>query len=958
MTSDELIGQELCHYKITEKLGEGGMGVVYRAIDTRLERTVALKILPAAKVADLGRKRRFVQEAKLASSLNHPNIVTIYDIGAVGAIDYIAMEYISGSTLHGEIASGMLTLKQALQYAIQVADALGAAHAAGIVHRDLKPGNIMVTGNGLVKILDFGLAKLTDIHKIVPVSNQTSVASTVLFHDMLARTFEGTIVGTAAYMSPEQAQGKIIDARSDIFSFGTVLYEMITGRRPFEGQSVISTLADIINKEPVPISEIVGAPPELKRIILRCLRKEPERRFQHMDDLKIALEELRDELVAGRFISSILRPSGELHTGAGSEPVNPRSATGAATGVPATSLRPPAMRWIGAGLALAAGVAVAGIWLWTHSPTTVRRPVLTRLTRDSGLSAYPALSPDGKFVAFASDRSGEGNLDIWVQLIGAGEPIRLTSDKADEYEPVYSPDGTKIAFRSERDGGGIYTIPALGGAARFVAKQGRRPRFSPRGNEILYWVGGDFGKMYVVNPASGTARPVQPNFYIARHPIWSPDGQHILFSGIRDRQARRATSDWWVTPVSGGAEAIKTGAFDVFKEHEIFRPVGSDGFTPGAWSGDEVVFSGMMGDTTNLWKVPISPKSFQVSGTPERLTMGTGLELQPSVATGTGGRGEHWSQIAFATLTRNIDLWSVRVDPREGKILGDPGRITNDVTPKAQATLSADGSKLVFLSFRSGNNDVWFKDLDTGKETALTATPDSERNPIFRGEGYTVMYSVAPVEGKSTTYAISVRPDGQVDLPEKMCENCGSILSWFSDGSRLLYEMDQPPPARARLLDLRSDASVDLIRHPEYSVWGASLSPDERWVLFNVTSSPVQSRIYMAPVPEKPIAPVPIQDWIALADGESWDDKPRWYPDGQAVYFVSTRDGFRCIWRQRIDARTKRPLGNPMPVYHLHSARLSMMNVDIAPLSLSVAHNRIVFSLGELVGNVWLAKFE
>ena len=288
-----MIGKTVSQYQILDKLGEGGMGVVYKARDTHLDRTVAIKVLPPEKVSDPERKRRFVQEAKSASALNHPNIVTIYDIDQSGGVDFIAMECVAGKTLDELIPRKGMRLKEVLKNAVQIADALATAHAAGIVHRDLKPANVMVTYKGLVKVLDFGLAKLTE-----PVgSDETRTTETLEPH-----TEEGTIVGTVAYMSPEQAEGKKVDARSDIFSLGSVLYEMVTGQKAFQGTSKMSTLAAILHQEPKPASAIGQTiPADLEKLISRCLRKDPERRWQAMADLKVALQELKEDSDSGRL---------------------------------------------------------------------------------------------------------------------------------------------------------------------------------------------------------------------------------------------------------------------------------------------------------------------------------------------------------------------------------------------------------------------------------------------------------------------------------------------------------------------------------------------------------------------------------------------------------------------------------------------------------------------------------
>jgi serine/threonine protein kinase len=280
-----MVGKVLAQYQISEKLGEGGMGVVWKARDTRLDRFVALKTLSAEKLADPERKRRFVQEAKAASALNHPNIVHIYDLADADGVQFIAMEYVAGKTLDQLIRRKGLRLNEALKYAIQIADALAKAHSAGIIHRDLKPSNIMVTENGLVKVLDFGLAKLAET-----ATGEFGETATVRAPEG-PNTEEGTIVGTIAYMSPEQAEGKKVDARSDIFSFGSVLYEMVTGRRAFHGDSKLSTLSAILKDDPKPVSSIMpDVPRDLEKIISHCLRKDPERRFQHMADVKTLLD--------------------------------------------------------------------------------------------------------------------------------------------------------------------------------------------------------------------------------------------------------------------------------------------------------------------------------------------------------------------------------------------------------------------------------------------------------------------------------------------------------------------------------------------------------------------------------------------------------------------------------------------------------------------------------------------
>src|SRR5436190_22608563 len=401
-----MIGQTLHHYRIVSKLGEGGMGVVYKAHDTHLDRPVAIKVLSPDKVADPARKRRFVQEAKAASALNHPNIVTIHDVSSRNGMDFIVMEWIEGKTLGELIPPKGLRPAQALHYAVQIADALAKAHGAGILHRDLKPSNIMVTDEGRVKILDFGLAKLLDTEDSSPEGATLSARPI---------TQQGTVLGTAAYMSPEQAEGRKVDARSDIFSFGSVLYEMVTGRKPFAGDSRLSLLNKIVSEDPTPPSQLAAPiPPDLEKIILHCLRKDPARRYQDMADVKVALEDVEEESASGQHAVAARRSSRR--------------------------------RWAWAVLLPVMAAAAFFAWHAWRAPQREEPLRAVALTTFSGAELYPSLSPDGNHVAFTWNGPNQDNPDIYVQQIGSGSPLRLTTDPRADYNPVWSPFGPWIAF--------------------------------------------------------------------------------------------------------------------------------------------------------------------------------------------------------------------------------------------------------------------------------------------------------------------------------------------------------------------------------------------------------------------------------------------------------------------------------------------------------------------------------
>ena len=518
-----MIGTTLSHYKVVEKLGEGGMGVVYKARDLRLDRLVALKVLPPGKMPDPDRMRRFVQEARAASALHHPGIVTVFDIdeaerrplhrhGARRRPD--ARRWSSGERAcrsPRRYASGARSQRRS-----------ACAHAAGIVHRDLKPANVMVTPDGTAKLLDFGLAKLSAEASEVDAGDLPTLA---------ARTAEGTIVGTVAYMSPEQAEGKVVDARSDVFSFGTMLYEMLTGRTAFARESATATLAAVLRDDP-PVIE--GIPHDLETVLRRCLRKAPAKRFQAMADLKVALEEVEEALSSG---------------------------AGLVVGTPVRRRRP--LRWAAAGAAAVLLLLVAGTWLGRRIAGERREaapPV--PLTSYAGHCLRPALSPDGRFAAFSWNGETQDNFDVYVKLVGPGVPLRLTTDPATDSFPAWSPDGTQIALRRQLDATrfAIVVVPAMGGPERRLAEGLLMAHFSwSRDGSALFVSRCDASErdcgLAVLSVETGQFRrlTMSPAGLWAgdQRPEVSPDGRTIAFT----RASTRSNSEIYLLPLTQGLEA-------------------------------------------------------------------------------------------------------------------------------------------------------------------------------------------------------------------------------------------------------------------------------------------------------------------------------------------------------------------------------------------------------------------
>lgn len=788
----DLTGKTVGRYRISSLLGKGGMGVVYRATDPTLDRQVALKILPPDLTSQPDRLERFIREAKAASALNHPHLVSIYEIGkemiSGATIHFIAMELVQGSTLRELISNGRIELRRAMLLLSQAAEALAAAHAAGIIHRDLKPENIIVSDGGYAKVLDFGLAKLkvdSEGHKDTTVVKGTDT---------------GVVMGTVGYMSPEQAQGRVADHRSDIFSLGCVLFEIATGRQAFRGESTIDTLHNIIHARPESLLAYRhDAPQELQRIVSKALEKDPDERYQTMKDLSIDLRHLIRELETN--------PTAVFSVSSGAVP-------------PVKSSR----GWIGAAIGAAAllSLAVFGATAWRRSSTTdaaeAKSPMkIDRLT-SIGNVISASVSPDGKLLAYVL--SEQGAQSLWLRHIPSGRDLELIPERRQAYwSHTFSPDGNVIVFGAkhpEEPAGALYEIPVLGGTPKhLLSGMDSAPSFSPDGKRMTY-VRAAFPtpdeSALMIADADGTAvrtlatrkhpRKFAPVFYTG--PSWSPDGSTIAVS--ENSSEGRPEAQLIEVEVSSGKERVISSGWHSLA-HVLHLPDRSGLLAVGQRSNES-------GSRAQVWFVPNS-------GTPQRITSDL-LEYRllslssagDLVTVGTDAQSAVWRVSSDSTpqkLTRErLDgytglallpdgglLYATLRDGRSSIARRSADGTSVILTPASQDAsypdATADGSAMVYLASTSEGAELRWMDLAGNRADRVLAKGfDGEQPPAISPDGKWAIYiddeRLTRIATTGTSSPVAFEIEGQCSLP-----------AISPDGTKVafLHQLRKSPPTIA-----------------------------------------------------------------------------------------------------------------------------------------------------------------
>ncbi len=833
-------GSRLGPYEITAKLGEGGMGEVYRATDTRLHREVAIKVLPELFAQDRDRLARFTREAQLLASLNHPNIAALHGVEESGDTHALVMELVPGDTLAERLAQGGLPVEEALPIARQIAEALEEAHEHGVVHRDLKPQNVKLTPEGKVKVLDFGLAKAMDAG--AASGSGASLNSPAVMNSptlTAASTQLGVLLGTAAYMSPEQAKGKPVDRRADIWAFGVVLWEMLSGKRLFEGDSVPETLGAIFRQEISLDALPADLPAPVRALVARCLERDPRLRLRDIGEARILLQRAE----SGSFAAPLVA-------------------------VPASSPRPTRRLALGALAIGALAVGVAGYLIGSRARPAATpgagagasssAPSFQKLTFQPGVEEDPALSPDGRTLYFAARREGGKDRDIFFVPVGGKKPIDLTPDSTvDDSYPAVSPDGNRIAFRSERAGGGIFVMGSTGESARRITDFGFDPAWSPDGRSIVFTTEGagnpmnrgGTGKIHIVDAASGSARSLETGDAAA--PVWSPSGRRIAYWGVGADEAGRR--DLWTVAAAGGEPVEVT-----HDPPTDWNPVWS---SDGRW----LYFLSDRGGAPNLWRIAIDEASGEVSGEPLSVVLPTEFALHVRAA---AGRWVYTSRALRSTVTRQAFdpstlrlegtpetviettnlLLAVQPSP-DGKTLayttvlprqdlfvvgaggGAPVQLTDDPARDRWPSWDPDMSRILFMSSRSGRYEIWGVRPDGSALEQVTRTTDESRwgpflspdrrrlatssergTSIFDATGAPPWESFtrlpnSPKHPGSTFEGFFWSPDGSqlagalilrtgdalspavwsfVDQRYRVFEMRGTAIAWFADGRRLL----------------------------------------------------------------------------------------------------------------------------------------------------------------------------
>ncbi|MBI1826796.1 MAG: PD40 domain-containing protein [Planctomycetes bacterium] len=846
-------GTQLGPYTLTGPLGAGGMGEVYRARDTRLDRDVAIKVLPDALARDKERILRFEREAKVLASLNHPNIAAIYGFEEFEGKRFLVMELAEGETLAERLDRGPIPMRDALELTNGIAIALEAAHEKGIVHRDLKPANVKVTPDGTVKVLDFGLAKaMTGDATGTNVANSPTIT--------MEHTRPGVVLGTAAYMSPEQARGKPLDKRTDVWSFGALLFECMTNRRPFEGETTSDLVAKILEREPDWNKLPPQTPTTIRLLLRRCLAKDRTKRLRDIGDARIEIE------------NAIADPaSSGWHFGGGASPSHR------------------ALPRIVACFAVVTLLSVAAYsgWRVGQKAGPKNRESLsmrfTKLTDFAGVENSPSLSPDGKTVVYVA-RDGEDK-DIFSLRVGGLNPINLTKDcTQDDTQPAFSPDGTRIVFRSERDGGGLFVMGATGESPRRLTDFGFDPKWSPDGQRVAFATEGiinplsrsTISAIWTIDLATGEKKKITDGDAV--QPSWSPHGNRIAY---------------WVVWQKGGQRDIYSISANGGEPVAVTSDQATDWFPVWSPDGRFIYFDSDRGGSMNIWRIAIDEQTGRPLGKCEPVTSGVTAAGQPSLS--SDGR-----LIAFTATVQTANIERLNIDPVTSVVQGLPqpishltGRIeyasvspdgewiactttdrqedlillrkdgserrqlTNDIYKDRGPAWSPDGKRLAFYSDRSGKYEIWTINFDGSNLTQLSRTTDSSITfPRWSRDGSRLFFSA----GHSQAVIMNPnRPWGE-QTPEQLfpadLPNGFTSTSWSADGRSIagyMYDATSMSNLGVVVVDMESKQIHEIAKRGEYPEFlhdGRRIifaQDDHRLMLTDIEGNPPQMLLDVAP---------------------------------------------------------------------------------------------------------------
>ena len=716
-------GRQLGPYQVLSPLGIGGMGEVHRAHDSKLGRDVAIKTLPAEFARDSARLARFRREARALASLNHPNIGAIYGLEEAGGVECLVLELVEGETL-----CGPLPIAIALDRADQVAAALEAAHEKGIVHRDLKPANVKVTPEGRVKVLDFGLAKA--IQGADPTRDLSGIVGG-------AHTLVGHIVGTPGYMSPEQARGQEVDQRADIWAFGCLLYELLTGKRVFQGDTVQDTIAAVLEREPDWKVLPTKTPGKVRELLRQCLEKESSRRPGSAPAIRRAI----------------------LSAQIGSKP-----------------------RLTAVGMAASFAIVAMGVTIYLKDSDRLTKSgfhglsSFAQLTDQPGQEVYPSLSPDGKSFLYSSHASGKW--DTYLQRVGGRNAINLTKvSAADNTQAVFSPNGEQIAFRSERDGGGIFVMGATGESVKRITDFGYNPSWSPDGTAIVC-ASATFNspdvrlsfhsQLFSVNVMTAEKRSLTPNVEFAMQPAWSPNGRRIAYWGVGGAQW-----DIWTIPSSGG-EAVRVTNDAAIDWDPVWSP-----------DGASLYFASDRGGSMNLWRVPIDEETGRVRGEPEAVTT-------PSPYPGYITVSRAGKTMAYAQRTSTRNVFRVAFDPVREIAVGPEEPVTRGSLVANSPDISPDGETVVFTTQGGKKEDLFVVRTDGTGLRQLTDDAYRNRVPLWSPDGKQIAF-YSNRSGKMEVWSINADGSGLRRLTNTK-DGYVQYPSWSPDGQRLAYGIQNQTP--------------------------------------------------------------------------------------------------------------------------------------------------------------------